>query len=607
MTDAEYENRLHNIYKKHYKEPISYDQWNNKIKNLPQNYQLQFKDNFWDLSGHWFQDSLYWSKLWVANPKVENPHRIFKGDLINLDIFALSQIAKSHLSADLLDQFGDLNIPQSFSRSALEEEDFPSSLPYIPIVLPEVEFDFSQLDRFRPPYEKPIPYYLSNQAPPKEGEIIGANSYGKFFGTTGETLILNLSHSSSKGSLYTVFETKKSFFSADIEVQIKALLKITDFIQGSGLYKAQVVFALDKISLNDSLFKGMPPSYNRNPTKLGKIQGLIVGSPSKSLLASVDDFVYLNKGSADGLSVEDSFPIIPISKKNFFKRPNEKTKNPVGTLKVIHTARKKSTAIILSANDSIYLGDQFTSLISHIDVEIIPKYESLEEGSNLFEEIEEVETPESFIDESLQDPQEREDDEIVEEFEFEESSSEDWGEEFETETTTDPKIKDLDDQEDEVLEDEFQFFIEEKDLEEKNEFDEGIQLEKETLEVEIESKEEISLRDENLTDDTLTEEFEEFEEPLESPKKWEEETLQNLDKKILENLDQDTLEELDEEDLQDLTLEDLEEIEFEEEDREEEFGDKETQDETNEFEEFEEEDLEDETNELEEFEEIDVL
>ena len=76
MSDSEYEKWIYNIYLRHYKDPVSNTDWNSKVQSLPQNYQLKFKDNLWDLSGSFFKNSLYWSKLWVANPQVENPHLI---------------------------------------------------------------------------------------------------------------------------------------------------------------------------------------------------------------------------------------------------------------------------------------------------------------------------------------------------------------------------------------------------------------------------------------------------------------------------------------------------------------------------------------------------
>ena len=44
MTEEEYEKKIHNIYLKHYKQPVSNSDWNSQIQSLPNNYKLKFKD-----------------------------------------------------------------------------------------------------------------------------------------------------------------------------------------------------------------------------------------------------------------------------------------------------------------------------------------------------------------------------------------------------------------------------------------------------------------------------------------------------------------------------------------------------------------------------------
>jgi len=236
-----------------------------------------------------------------------------------------------------------------------------------------------------------------------------------------------------------------------------------------------------------------------------------------------------------------------------------------------------------------------------------------------------VENTETFIDEELQNPREEEDEDILEDFESKESSDDLFDGDFETEAKENFRIKNLDDQEDQNLEKEFQFFIEGEDIEEsQTPVDEELQLEKEALESEVKTQKEISLKDENTTDESLVEEFED--------------NLENFDRKEMEIIEdgniemefigggeaeskdnketfgkegfEDALEGLDEEDLEGLDSDDLEEIEIMEEEKPEEDLEKIEIIE----EEKPEEDLEDMKNrgdidntELEEFEEIDVL
>ena len=510
MTSEEYENRLHNIYLTHYKDPISYEDWNNSLQGLSTNYQLQYKDNLWDLSGKWFQNSLYWSKLWVANPDVENPHRIFKDRYLKLNPQAISQIAKSPHGVDLKAQFAGLSLPQTFSKPALSSADFPSSLPHIPLLIFDdtLKLEISDLNRFRPRDKIPIPSYLSDQAPTEDAKIVGSNSYGSFFGVTGETLVLSLSQGASKGSLYTVFERKRrGFFSREQEIKVKAILKITRFIQGSALYEAQVVSALSNISLDNPVFKGSPPSYNINKTKIGRAKGgFIIGSHREELsLLSVGNIIYLDKGSADGLHVEDSFHIIPSpSRKIPFKRPTEKTKTSIGTLKVIHLSQQKATAVILSASDGIYSGDRFTSLVDSIEVEKIEDSQFLEQGQEFFQDLEEKPSGDDFKGNQLLNPNEEEDSTLLDDFDNLESTDNLFDNDFDAEPIKNFRGKNLDkDQKDQMLEEEFKYSIENEDLDQNATVDEALEIEKENLESELNRKKEISLDDANIDDKDL--------------------------------------------------------------------------------------------------------
>ncbi|MDE0092137.1 MAG: LysM peptidoglycan-binding domain-containing protein, partial [Oligoflexia bacterium] len=251
MEETEYERWIHNIYLQHYKDPISNSDWNERIQNLPKQYQLKFRDTLWDLSGSFFKDSLYWSKIWVINPQVENPHLIYRDDFVKLDPLAISEINKSKLSVDIQDQFPGLVVPDnSFSKKALSEGEIPSSLPNIPMLFRrEDEIDLKQLRQDYASETMPIPFYLSDNIPSTYGQIVGKDGYGRFFGVLGEKVILRLEDGVPIGTVFTVFKNNGKIGSLlsnligqgdEYEVQVKGTLKVVSYIQGTGsLYKAR--------------------------------------------------------------------------------------------------------------------------------------------------------------------------------------------------------------------------------------------------------------------------------------------------------------------------------------------------------------------------------
>ena len=640
MEEADYEKWVHNIYLKHYKDPVSNSEWNSRIQNIPKQYKLKYKDNLWDLSGSFLRDSLFWSKLWVTNPQVENPHLIYKDNFIKFDPLALSQVNKSKLSVDIQEQFPGLVVPQPFVKSALSKDQIPSSLPNIPIFSQfEDEIDLKQLRRTYREETKPIPFYLSDSLPSSSGEILGKDGYGNFFGVSGEKVILKLDDNVPIGTYFTVFKNKGrtgGFFSnlvgqgREYEIQVKGLLKIVSYIQGSGsLYKARVITAMDQMSIEDSIFRGSPNSYDFSDKKTAKGEGFIIGSPYKTrLFLTTGSVVFLNKGTKDGLYKSVAFYIRPSKESgDFFERPYNYEGAILGRLKVIHVIEDKATAVILSARDKIYIGDSFAGQISAEEVEKIEDGDIVEEGQNLLMDFEEID-PDSLKSEEepkkeeellkerenidfetleqeeiLEDPVEK-DEQLMEGFEELDSNELDADFEIEEEDGS-AKEERLEDYEKDKNTEEY---YEVDSLEWNEDLSKGKKKVKKLNKEIKEQKEELETLDEDLHDEDL------------KLQQLENETLEDKVKQGIEEnedfefgFDSEEVELIeDEEELEKELLEEegFEEIEDDEEELEEEEEEEELEDDEEELEDDEEEleeDFEEPRNELEEFEEIDTL
>ena len=627
MEDVEYEKWIHNVYLKHYKEPVSNSEWNNRIQNIPKQYKLKDKDNLWDLSGSFLEDSLFWSKLWVINPQVENPHFIYKDNFIKFDPLALSQVNKSKLSVDIQDQFPGLVLPPTFSKGALSEAQIPSSLPKLPLFLSlEDEIDFKRLTRTYRAETQPIPFYLSDNIPAVAGEILGKDDYGKLFGVSGDKAILRLAGNVPIGTYFTVFKNKGKYGnflsrlspSSEYEIQVKGILKVVSYIQGtSSLYKARVISAIDQMSSEDLIYKGRPIVYSFSDKKIAKGEGEIIGSPYKTrIFLTTGSIVFLNKGSVDGLYKEAVFFIRPNTENpDFFERPYNYEGAILGKLKVIHVSRNKATAVILSSRDKIYVGDSFSGTVSAYEMEKIEEGDIIDTGQDLLMDFEEAEPEaekqplETDRDQGLQESekidfeeeeQEKvladpdiEEDEVLKEG-FEEIEDNEMGEDFEMEVEQGAEEENLKDYEkDEKAEDHYKVdtldWSEElsADKEKIKDLNEGIkesQKEVESLGEELEEKE---LEFEQLESENLEQEVEQG---IEENEDWE---FEIDDEEVLDGGDFEEEEEEEEEE------EDDDELNIEENPPEEgeELGEKD----------LEEKELEDPKNELEELEEIDIL
>lgn len=52
--------------------------------SAPTQYVVKEGDTLWDIANVFLRDPWYWSEIWLLNPQVRNPHRIYPGDVLTI-------------------------------------------------------------------------------------------------------------------------------------------------------------------------------------------------------------------------------------------------------------------------------------------------------------------------------------------------------------------------------------------------------------------------------------------------------------------------------------------------------------------------------------------
>ena len=447
--DLEYQNRIHQIYLKHYKDPISHDAWASAIDSLDSSYKLKHKDNLWDLSGKFFNKNLYWSKLWVANPTIENPHLIYKGNSINFDKQALVAVNQSKFSVDLSEQFPGLKIPENpYSRRSLREDEIPSSLSVLTFKINEglnIDVDLKFLD-FRINRDAILPSYISKNSITGIGTVVEKNGYGSL-SMNGEDIVVSITGGVSLGSFYTVMESRKlsrsllgRIFGKSYQNIIKGEIEIiSHIVKGEPMYLARVVKSLHPISKGDVILSGRTPFYTlsqqgRHGSSSG---GRIIGTQNlANKMLGLYSIVYLSKGASSDLHVDELYYIKAKPTKNKLAK-NRPYKDNIGQMRIVHMTPDRATAIITQAQSPIFVGDYFGTSDTVLDLDQSDSHEAFIEDQKPDQEILEVQEEdfeqeeEEFNEELEEDTDSELEQEGEGEFEEEFEEGEDLEEEFE--------------------------------------------------------------------------------------------------------------------------------------------------------------------------------
>ena len=530
LSDEEYEDYIHQIYLKNYSQPVSDEKWAELSGQIPSDtYELQFKDNLWDLSGKFFQKSLYWSKLWQLNSHIGNPHRIRFKDLLSFTLDDIRTDGQKLLKEDSWQKV-----------KTLTSEEIPSSIPLrdISISIEKFEVDVSGLKGRTVNKQVPLTYYLSSEDLSGQGEIVSKDGYGQY-SFNGEDVVVRIEGEAPSSGVYTIFKNRGGFKKTLLgllnvngyEIAVKGSLRILGFIpETDSLYRARVIESLDSIEKGDQILPGPMLQYTlsqKGPVGPA-ISGEIIGAPGFQFqnMHFLYSLVYLNRGLSSNVQSGDVFYI--RATEGEFGLPYEYEKPVVGQLKVVHASEEASTAVIIATREPVHVGYEFNHLPEIFsDLSKVESFEQIEDETESFES----ETESLRFDAPLEDFE----DETDEDFDEEEEDFED-----ETDEDFDEEEEDFEDETDEDFEEE------EEDFEDETDED----FEEEEEDFEDETDEDFDEEEEDFEDET-DEDFDEEEEDFED------ETDEDFEE---EDFEDETDEDFDEEeDFEDETDEDFEE------------------------------------------------
>lgn len=393
------EEQLYQIYKKYNESPTPQDIWNNLVsQGSTQTYTIQKGDTLWDLSEALFADANYWPKIWsINNQNMTNPHEILPEQVVHFtegsfgeppqisvnEAVDNEQVLAAPVAKNDITSAGQSGSGESMGVDDLEnipEKDIPpptvlvKEIEKIPSSFPGWDPSPGKVTRYKvelKPFEKSVAgsdqnldYYISDELPIDVGQVtetdlvLGAAAsdqiiYVKFEKPPAEKVYHVIA---DKGDVNDKFGSKSSGKLVQVQGEIEVLDKVNDAI-----YRAKVSKSIDQVYVGGKLIPGPAPTIFVNDSKIGfsNFKAQIIGGqfePERSLFAN-GSFVFINLGSADGVSAGQK---LPIFKNQQFRNPLSQavtSHSAIGEMVIVHTSQNFATALITKAIDGIRVGD----------------------------------------------------------------------------------------------------------------------------------------------------------------------------------------------------------------------------------------------------------
>ncbi len=332
-----------------------------KVPDGSRTHLVQKGDTLWDLAGKYLGNPYAWPQIWELNQWIKDPHWIYPGDPLIIDLARAVATAGTvpEAVANLEPDQQKRADPSAGRRPELgfSFQDFIQ----LPFMAPEgAEAHFKGQGAFTITSNKREDrQYLG------EGEQVYLNG-GANQGVKAGDRFLILKTVARRLTHPTIAKKKLG----DVIQQVGVVRVITAQSNGS---VAVIERCLDSVEVGDHLEKFVEPANIptqlrtdlTEPVKVAADAGVVVYARDAKISSSGGDLIIIDKGSNDGLKVGDvllatrvrSFPVGSDGQK---KPPTESTTYYLGQVLVVRTDLQSATCRVLRSVEELQRGDTVT-------------------------------------------------------------------------------------------------------------------------------------------------------------------------------------------------------------------------------------------------------
>lgn len=321
---------------------------------------VQKGDTLWDLAGKYLGNPYAWPQIWELNQWIKDPHWIYPGDPLIIDL------GRAVATAD--------SVPDAVSNLQ------PDLRRADPGAVRRPELGFSFQDFIQLPFLAPQgaeAFYKGQGA----FTLTSNRREDRKFLAEGETVYLNggTDQGVKVGDRFVILKTvtrklmhptvpKRQL--GDVIQQVGVIRVVTPQPKGS---VAVIERCMDSVSVGDHLVRFTEPANlplqlrtdTGDPVKTLANSSVVVFVRDSKLQAAGGDMVIVDRGGNDGLKVGDVLLAVreisyPVGADGDKKSPTESTTHFLGQALVVRTEGQSATCRILRSHEEIRLGDTVT-------------------------------------------------------------------------------------------------------------------------------------------------------------------------------------------------------------------------------------------------------
>lgn len=306
-------------------------------------------DTLWHISDAYLGTPWVWPSIWKDNDDIANPHRIYPGDRIWITPWEMRRLSAEEAERMLAAHPAELSPePEVVSEPPMPE----------PAVDPQV---------FHRESAEEMVGLVTEETVESAASIVSSVPTRVMLGS-GDRVYIGLGRDDvAKGDRFSIFRTREKVFDPDTgrmlgwHVDFLGWLEVTEPADEASV--AEIRLSGAEIEVGDRLMRKEPPQLDIAiaPSPTG-VEGRISFFPNSRTLMGTQDFVYLNRGSEDGLVVGSPLEVYRDGFTAHEPARDENVRVParvVAQLLVLRAQPNSAVAVVRHTQEELALGDRF--------------------------------------------------------------------------------------------------------------------------------------------------------------------------------------------------------------------------------------------------------